>query len=232
MALQWSAFLATTVARVLREPAVGKIAFQYKNFLVTGMRLSVVADLVMRGRISCVWGTFHDPDFDSPSIYRVAAMYVPTAGGQGGLLPNQMVFPREDFGDYRAQDKFGTPSVDPPKVHERVVIVHEAVHALHDRFLAPPTINVLAREDEAVSVLAEAIYMEAAGISPIGALLIGGSMESALALVRKKSLATSSQTVVLTDSEMAPIIAGAAREWKLEGGRAGIMSTYDGIPDR
>ena len=139
--------LARNVAKVLREAAgLRNTAFQYKNFVVTGIRYGVIADLVDAGRIACSVGTPSSANL--PGGSRAVAEYVASPGSRGGHAPDQFILPRSNFGEFIG--------------NERMTIVHEAAHAIHDVFLAMPC---LAIEDEATAWLAQAFYLRTSNSS-------------------------------------------------------------------
>jgi hypothetical protein len=217
-----NARLASSVVKTLREAEVRSINFQYAGttingssveFVVTGMRYSVVADAVEKGRITCNLLRSSRSD-DLPQGNIAVAQYVPSAGDKEGYSPDQFLFRRESFGEFLGAEK--------------ATIVHEATHAIHDVYLAK---NCLAIEDEATAWLAQALYMRFTP-RPVGggAMLIGGPLDEALKLA-DKLIATGFGRVTrpVYAPDLQPLKHAIAVEYGLVGGKAGIQSVYDGV---
>ena len=215
--------LAATVVKTLREAEVGGINFAYKGstvnnksveFIVTGVRYSVVADLVEKGRIVCNL-LKSSRSLGLPRGNVAAASYVATSGNEYGDFPDQMLFPTESYGEYSG--------------YEKSVIIHEATHAIHDMFLRQ---NCLAIEDEATAWLAKALYMR---LTPrttgSGGMLIGGPLDVALKIADKMIAAGfGGRTQPLYPPDIQFLKNTIAVEYGLVGGKAGIQSAYDGVP--
>jgi hypothetical protein len=207
--------LAQTVVKVLREAATLHLDFQYKDFGVTSMRYSVMADYVQQGRIACNVGVPKLAGYSAGSFAR--ALCVPSAGNEENPPPDQIRLPRENYGEFSGREKMD--------------IVHEATHAIHDVFLAR---SVLAIEDEATARLAQALYIrKSANTFSLGGMLVDGPLDRALTLAdRIISNNVGNRTFQLHEPDVQMLKHAVALEYNYLDGRAGILSVYDGVPKR
>jgi hypothetical protein len=220
--------LVSTALGVLREPGIWKIGFDLNGLCVTGQRYAMVAAAIEDGKIACeaVDRFPLKPGQKLPPGTKIGAVYDPDA--------DTIYFPREDYGKSSG--------------YEKTVILHEATHAIFDLFAKTGDDRVLAINDEAAAVLAQAHYLRLCAPNDSQAIhrfsmMIDGPGELALKLVDKMMDDTGDfmkdrRTYFLRPEQTSKLRAAVATEWGLiretqpDGtisDRTGELSIYNGV---
>ena len=217
--------MAATASRILRQPGLANINFEFGGLKFSGSQFAQVAAAIETGRIKC-WTV---NEFESQGANELARGM--TVNARYRIEQNAMLFSGDDFGTNPGEDR---------------TIVHEAVHASFD--LGAPVgkkTQTLSIDDESVAVLAVAFYIRLCS-KPIGGFLMDadGPEKAALELVDRVADRTGLVPAwrgpfKFGPEDMQPIRNGTARKWNFNSfvdkdghqvDNSGARYVYDGVP--
>jgi hypothetical protein len=206
--------LAGRVTRILSDAWSQKIKFTlcgcFTNLRVEGYQL--VVDAIARGKITCEVGVPPNPNLRAGT--HAECRYTPDN--------RQLHFPNAQYGSIPGRETFN--------------IVHEATHAAFDcRYGNPAGTQILAMDDEAGAFFAQAVYSRISTYSWNGPIPEGDPIYEALKLadrIMQRHGRVIQPPYWVPEPDLDQLLLSIQRpdQYDLQGGKAGIMHTYYGLP--
>lgn len=204
--------LTRTVSRILLDEAIQRVKFVLSGLTVHGFRYEMVAQAIVKGKISCEVGVTPNPNL--PADYNAECRYDPDH--------RQIRFPDEHYGSSPGTQTFN--------------IVHEATHALFDVVYGKQGgFRTLAIDDEAAAFLAQALYSRFSPYLWNGPIPPGQPIYEALKVADKirfvpNAFRGDSPPYHVADADLTNLRRSIQTAYKFLGGAAGIQYVYNGIP--